>query len=48
MRYRQPVDLITGRKVIPDELDFSLPGLMPIERHCYSHNRSAEAQLRRL
>ncbi len=26
-----PVDLTTGRKVIPDELDFSLPGLMPIE-----------------
>ncbi len=26
-----PVDLTTGRKVIPDEIDFSLPGLMPIE-----------------
>ncbi|MDH0747883.1 DUF6531 domain-containing protein, partial [Pseudomonas sp. GD03842] len=26
-----PVDLTTGRKVIPDETDFSLPGLMPIE-----------------
>ncbi|MFV3383177.1 RHS repeat-associated core domain-containing protein [Pseudomonas sp. NY15354] len=26
-----PVDLTTGRKVIPDEVDFSLPGLMPIE-----------------
>ncbi|QYX48275.1 hypothetical protein K3F43_01800 [Pseudomonas tussilaginis] len=22
---------ITGRKLIPDEIDFSLPGLMPIE-----------------
>nr|WP_149658779.1 RHS repeat-associated core domain-containing protein [Pseudomonas sp. ANT_J12] len=26
-----PVDATTGRKVIPDETDFSLPGLMPIE-----------------
>ncbi|WP_239607683.1 RHS repeat-associated core domain-containing protein [Pseudomonas putida] len=26
-----PVDLTTGRKLIPDEIDFSLPGLMPIE-----------------
>ncbi|MET4715174.1 putative Zn-binding protein involved in type VI secretion, partial [Pseudomonas sp. PvP125] len=26
-----PVDLTTGRKIIPDEVDFSLPGLMPIE-----------------
>jgi len=26
-----PVDLTTGRKFIPDEVDFSLPGLMPIE-----------------
>ncbi|MFJ3485590.1 RHS repeat-associated core domain-containing protein [Pseudomonas sp. NPDC090202] len=26
-----PVDMTTGRKVIPDETDFSLPGLMPIE-----------------
>ncbi len=26
-----PVDVTTGRKVIPDEVDFSLPGLMPIE-----------------
>ena len=26
-----PVDMTTGRKLIPDEVDFSLPGLMPIE-----------------
>ncbi|EKT4523819.1 PAAR domain-containing protein, partial [Pseudomonas putida] len=26
-----PVDLTTGRKVIHDEVDFNLPGLMPIE-----------------
>ena len=26
-----PVDLTTDRKLIPDEIDFSLPGLMPIE-----------------
>ncbi len=26
-----PVDLTTGRKFIPDEVDFSLPGLMPVE-----------------
>ncbi len=26
-----PVDATTGRKVIPDETDFSLPGLMPID-----------------
>ncbi|WP_122523817.1 RHS repeat-associated core domain-containing protein [Pseudomonas viridiflava] len=26
-----PVDTTTGRKLIPDEIDFSLPGLMPIE-----------------
>jgi RHS repeat-associated protein len=26
-----PVDLTTGRKIIPDEIDFSLPGLMAIE-----------------
>jgi RHS repeat-associated protein len=26
-----PIDLTTGRKVIPDETDFSLPGLMPID-----------------
>ncbi|WP_373874220.1 DUF6531 domain-containing protein [Pseudomonas faucium] len=24
------IDLTTGRKLIPDEIDFSLPGLMPI------------------
>lgn len=26
-----PVDITTGRKLLPDEIDFSLPGLMPIE-----------------
>jgi len=33
-----PVDLTTGRQLIPDEIDFSLPGLMPVEwsRFCAS------------
>ncbi|MGE8417145.1 DUF6531 domain-containing protein, partial [Pseudomonas sp.] len=26
-----PIDLTTGRKLLPDEIDFALPGLMPIE-----------------
>lgn len=30
-RSGSPVNLTTGRKLIPGEIDFSLPGLMPIE-----------------
>ncbi|WP_415639464.1 RHS repeat-associated core domain-containing protein, partial [Pseudomonas plecoglossicida] len=43
-----PVDLTTGRKVIPDEIDFSLPGLMPIEwSRFYASDLSVDSVLGR-
>ncbi|MEX6664250.1 RHS repeat-associated core domain-containing protein [Pseudomonas sp. W2-17] len=43
-----PVDLTTGRKVIPDETDFSLPGLMPIEwSRFYASDLAVESLLGR-
>ncbi|MEN4825192.1 RHS repeat-associated core domain-containing protein [Pseudomonas sp. P39-UII1] len=43
-----PVDLTTGRKLIPDEVDFSLPGLMPIEwSRFYASDLTVESVLGR-
>ncbi|MET3052349.1 RHS repeat-associated core domain-containing protein [Pseudomonas alkylphenolica] len=43
-----PVDLTTGRKLIPDEIDFSLPGLMPIEwSRFYASDLSVDSMLGR-
>ncbi|MFJ1337603.1 RHS repeat-associated core domain-containing protein [Pseudomonas caricapapayae] len=43
-----PVDLTTGRKLIPDEIDFSLPGLMPIEwSRFYASDLSVDSVLGR-
>ncbi|WP_422418950.1 RHS repeat-associated core domain-containing protein [Pseudomonas sp. GZD-222] len=43
-----PVDLTTGRKLIPDEVDFSLPGLMPIEwSRFYASDLSVDSVLGR-
>ena len=45
---RNPVDLTTGRKLIPDEVDFSLPGLMPIEwSRFYASDLSVDSVLGR-
>ncbi|MEE5123477.1 PAAR domain-containing protein, partial [Pseudomonas alliivorans] len=41
-----PVDTTTGRKLIPDEIDFSLPGLMPIEwSRFYASNLTVDSVL---
>ncbi|MDF5776478.1 RHS repeat-associated core domain-containing protein [Pseudomonas syringae] len=41
-----PVDTTTGRKLIPDEIDFSLPGLMPIEwSRFYASNLNVDSVL---
>ena len=41
-----PVDATTGRKLIPDEVDFSLPGLMPIEwSRFYASNLDVDSVL---
>ncbi|WP_189662914.1 DUF6531 domain-containing protein, partial [Pseudomonas amygdali] len=41
-----PVDTTTGRKLIPDEIDFSLPGLMPIEwSRFYASNLDVDSVL---
>ena len=43
-----PVDPTTGRKLIPDEIDFSLPGLMPFEwSRFYATDLSADSVLGR-
>ncbi|CAI2537388.1 Cell wall-associated polypeptide CWBP200 [Serratia ficaria] len=43
-----PVDTTTGRKIIPDETDFSLPGLMPIEwSRFYASDLTVESVLGR-